>query len=428
MAALEEGPGVATSSGGRARTALVRRAPPGLLALLFLGTVVAGCTPRPLPTVEDDSPPAVRVVSPGTGDRVPNSTPTVEIEYGDDGSGVRVTAFVLRINGVDYSAEFDHHSRGATGRISSVRPLPLGENRIQVTVEDRAGNIGRAEATFVNVGGGWILAEAVPGAEPERHVELVLDASGSMREMLGFQTRMDVAKGAVKSLVDALPSGTPLGFRVFEDCGRIRALVPIAPVAPARFAAELDSVRPAGGTPIVAALLQSFDALSRLDEGQRIAVLVTDGGESCGGSIAGAVHRAQDAATRIVVIGFDIDDAGITAQLRRLAEDTGGAFYDARQPDELAEALERSVLRLEYAVLAGDGSTLATGVLGGDPVEVPPGAYRVALATIPPVIVPDVRVGELTETVVVLRESENGLAGQVRGPRPRAAERERGNR
>lgn len=416
MTHRDDAPPAPPSGGGSAFT--VDRRPPWTVAVVVLVTLLlASCSPRKLSTVDDDAPPTVRLVAPQPGERVTTSTPTLEIEYGDDVSGILVTSFEARINGTDYSAEFDHHSRGATARISAIRALPLGENRIEVELEDRAGNAGGADAMFVNVGGGWILADAAPGAEPDRHVELVLDASGSMREILGFQTRMEVAKGAVKSLVDALPSGTPLGLRVFEDCARIRAPVPIEPVTPERFAAELDSVQPAGGTPIVAALLQTFEALSELDEGQRIAVLVTDGGESCDGSIADAVHRAQDAATRVVVIGFDIDDAGITAQLRRLAEDTGGAFYDAGRPDELAEALERSVLRLEYAVLDRDGRTVATGALGGAPVEVPPGAYRVAFATIPPVIVPDVRVGELTETTVVLRETEEGLAGEVRGPR-----------
>jgi len=73
------------------------------------------------------------------------------------------------------------------------------------------------------------------------------------------------------------------------------------------FLDRIDGIEPSSGTPLVASLLESFNALRELRGGQRVSVLVTDGAESCGGSLQKAVNRARDANTRVIVIGFDID-------------------------------------------------------------------------------------------------------------------------
>ncbi len=387
------------------------------LALVALAlALLPACSARRLPKVEDPVPPVVRVTAPADGATVQDATPAIEIDYADEQSGISVVSFRVLINGVDYSADFDHHSRGASGRISAARPIPLGENRLTVEVHDRAGNRARAETTFVNAGGGWLAVTAVPGAGPRRNVELILDASGSMREAIGLGTRMEAAKAAVRSLVEALPAGTPLGLRVFRDCRDIASLVPIEPIEKGAFVAKLEGIEPAGGTPLVASLLESLDTLSRIREGERIAVLVTDGGESCQGSIEQAVSRARDAATRVIVIGFDITQGSVNDQLRRLAEGTGGAFFDAREPEQLRLALERSVLRLGYRVFDPAGREAGRGDVDGGRLELPLGTYRVRLDTAPPVVVEDVAIGPLSETTVELRRAGGRVAAEVRGP------------
>lgn len=382
--------------------------------------LLPACVPRELAKIEDAVPPTVRILEPAEGARVETATPTIEVEYTDERSGVSAVSFRALVNGRDYSAAFDHHSRGATGRISSARPLPLGENRLTVEVADRAGNLGRAEVTFFNASGGWLTVAAAPGAELRRNVELVLDASGSMREAVGPTSRMAVAKAAIKSLVEGLPAGIPLGLRVFRDCQNIASLMPIRPVDKAAFVAQVAKIEPAGGTPLVASLLQSFEALGKIREGERIAVLVTDGGESCGGSLAEAASRAKDASTRVIVIGFGIAEAGVNRQLQMLAESTGGAFFDARDPAQLRVALERSVLWLGYQVVNAAGQQVARGEVDGDRLELPLGTYEVRLDTTPRLAVHSVTIGTLTETRVQLRRTSAGLVAEVRSPAPPA--------
>ena len=54
-------------------------------------------------------------------------------------------------------------ARGRAARSPPSNPLPLGENKLTIELADRAGNIGRAESTFINAGGGWLTAVADPG-------------------------------------------------------------------------------------------------------------------------------------------------------------------------------------------------------------------------------------------------------------------------
>lgn len=386
----------------------------GSVAALLLAN--AACAPQQMPGVDDSTPPRIAVIDPGDGGRVETFTPTIRISYDDDGSGIRVVTFKAAINGQEYSAEFDHRVRGAVGQISSVRPIPLGRNHLEVEVADRNGNVGRSEATFINAAGGWLHLESVPGAAPARYVEIVLDGSGSMGEALGLATRMEVAKGALRRLVKGVPGGTPLGLRVFYDCGSIRALVPIRPVDKTAFLDRIDSIEPSSGTPLVASLLESFHALRELRGGQRVSVLVTDGAESCGGSLQKAVNRARDANTRVIVIGFDIDSPGLLRQLSQLAEDTGGAYFDARNEADLERVLEKSVLLLTYKVFDADAELVGEGEVDGRPAEVPVGEVSVRLETVPPVVIRGIQIGRLTETRVKLAQRNGTIRSTVEPP------------
>ena len=181
---------------------------------LAAGTFAVPLAAQRITRAADKAPPAIKVASPAHGARIDTFTPVIEIAYDDEGSGVAVVSFRVTINGRDHSVEFEHHSQGATGKIAASNPLPLGENKITVELADRSGNVGRAESTFLNAGGGWLNAIADPGVGSGRHIELVFDASGSMDDKMLDNTRMDVAKGSVKNLIKALPADTPLGLRV----------------------------------------------------------------------------------------------------------------------------------------------------------------------------------------------------------------------
>ena len=361
----------------------------------------------------DSTPPSIKITGPAPGARIETFTPEIEIEYEDAGTGVAVVSFRALINGRDHSAEFEHHSRGASGRIAASNPLPLGENKLTIELADRAGNVGRAESTFINAGGGWLTAVADPGVGPSRHIELIVDASGSMTDKMLDNTRMSVAKSAVKNLLKALPDNTPLGLRVFRGCDDIKPVIPIAKVDKAAYAASVDKIEPFGGTPIVASIIQSFDALAKLQETERVTVIVTDGGESCGGAVKDAAEKAKEYAIRLIVINFDIQDQTTNSELSKLAVETGGAFFNAQDGAQLQAALERSILRLGYGVYDAQGTRVAQGEVNGERLMLPIGPYQVRFDMRAAKVVQDVTIGPLGEVTVRLRQAGTRVSAEI---------------
>lgn len=384
-------------------------------ALAAAVSLFAGGPPtQKIKRAADTTPPVVRIISPAPAARVDSATPSIDIAYDDDGSGVSVVTFRATVNGRDYSAAFEHDSHGATAKIAATHPLPLGDNHLVVEVADRMGNMARAESTFVNAAGGWLRVSSAPGVGPKRVVELVLDASGSMNDKVLDTTRMALAKGAVKNLITRLPDALPLGFRVFTDCGKIARLLPIAKVDKPAFLAVLDGVRPTGGTPIVASLLQSFDALDAFTERERVAVLVTDGGESCNGSFEEAARRAaQQPAIRVVIIGFNLGDKLAVERLRRFAEGTGGAFFDAQDGDQVQAALERSVTRVTFGVFDKAGVAVGRGEVNGDPVMLPLGALDVRFDLSSPKLSMPIEVLPLATVRLRLLQAGSGVSADI---------------
>jgi hypothetical protein len=360
----------------------------------------------------DKVAPAIRVVSPTPGQRV-EKVPDVEIAYDDDSSGVSSVTFRAKVNDRDFSRVFEHHSQGATARFSRDYTLPLGENRLVVEVADRAGNVGRADVTFINASGGWLVVNTEPGAGPEARAELILDASGSMQEKLLDNTRMAAAKGAIKNLVKGLPADMSLGLRVFTDCSSINALAPIKPIDKPAFIRLIEAVEPKGGTPIVASLLQSFEALRAIPDVERISVIVTDGGESCSGVFSEVIQMAREMTIKVIVIAFDIDNAAITSSLRQLAEASGGAFIDAQDGAELQRALEASLQRISYELYAPGGKLVHRGFIGGDRLELPLGTYEVRFGFSSMRLSTPVTLAALAESTVTLRGKGRALTAAV---------------
>jgi hypothetical protein len=360
----------------------------------------------------DKVAPTIRVISPAPGQRV-EKVPDVEIVYDDDSSGVSAVTFRAKVNDRDFSRVFEQHSRGATAKFTADYALPLGENRLTVEVADRAGNVGRADVTFVNASGGWLVVNTEPGAGPESRAELILDASGSMTEKLLDNTRMAAAKSAIKNLVKGLPDGMALGLRVFTDCAAIKALAPIQSIDKAAFVGLVESIEPKGGTPIVASLLQSFETLRAIPDVERISVIVTDGGESCSGAFSEVIQMAKEPPIRVIVIAFDIDNAGITSSLRQLAEATGGAFIDAQDGSELQRALEASLQRIGYAVYGAGGTLIHRGFVSGERLELPLGAYEVRFGFSSLRVSAPVTLASLAESTVTLRGKGRALSATV---------------
>jgi hypothetical protein len=203
------------------------------------------------------------------------------------------------------------------------------------------------------------------------NVELVLDASGSMAQRIGGETRMAIAKRVLRDVIAAIPEreGIDVGFRLYghrgDNTGAGRAvscrsselLVPIEGVDRAALEDAVDAARATGWTPLATSIRRAVADFPDAAEGVvNAVVLVTDGLETCGGDpcAAAAEAAAADVALTTHVVSF-AQSAQERAILRCIADNGDGLLLGADDADELAAAL--------FAILEELDVVDATGIL-----------------------------------------------------------------
>ncbi|MFB0537540.1 MAG: VWA domain-containing protein [Anaerolineae bacterium] len=185
------------------------------------------------------------------------------------------------------------------------------------------------------------------------NVVIVLDASAGMADEMPGGTRMDLAKTALSQYVESLPPGINVGLMFYghrgsgdendkvESCAAIDLVYRVGPVDRVTFKAMLNSAPSVGWAPVAESLLAAQQALAGREIQTNRILLVTSGGDSCGGDSCQVVQemRQSGVATTIDVIGLNLDYEAIEP-LQCVANTTGGLYYSAPTPDELAEAWE----------------------------------------------------------------------------------------
>ncbi len=180
------------------------------------------------------------------------------------------------------------------------------------------------------------LRDALKVARPV--VVVLFDVSGSMGGVIPGGVKIEVAKRALKSFLDALPGNVDVALIAFSDVvGKA-----VAPTGDRRLVESvLESLRAGGGTmytyPLEAAL--NYVKPYRAFNATAVVVLVTDGLPADRGRYDGILEelRRMHVPVYTIYIGPG-GDAG-EAEARRIAELTGGREYTAGGAAELAEAL-----------------------------------------------------------------------------------------
>lgn len=203
------------------------------------------------------------------------------------------------------------------------------------------GRIGLAAALALAA----LSTTAAARADDRAKAILVLDASGSMWGQIDGKAKWDIARGAVDSLVTGWDPAIDLGLTVYGHrtkgaCDDIEDIIPVGPVDPARLKAAVGKISPKGKTPLTAAVRRAAGAL-KYTENAATVILVSDGEETCDldpCAIASELE-AKGVAFTAHVIGFDIRDEAAKAQLKCIAENTGGSFVLADDAASLQSAL-----------------------------------------------------------------------------------------
>ena len=180
-------------------------------------------------------------------------------------------------------------------------------------------------------------------SDPTSSVIMVIDASGSMNEknQEGTASKIDDAREAAISALDALDNDTEVALIVFYDCSLV--------ITESHFTREfhkiierIENITPDGKTPLAKTIAKAVSYMennSASSEG--IIIILTDGGETCQGDTVAAAGSVNTITidTRIHVIDYG---SAPSDGLKELAEAGGGSYMRAEDKDELSDYVRRS--------------------------------------------------------------------------------------
>ncbi len=215
-------------------------------------------------------------------------------------------------------------------------------------------------------------------AQPVSTIDIVMDYSGSMAYWI------EAAKNSMTSIVSQLPASTKVGFRVFGHdsgnnpyspivnmvksikknkngkyevatktssylgnisgtCSATSRIVPVMPYDAYQLIAGMNSVSIGGSTPLTLGLEQAvtFDFAGLPTSYPKKIILITDGGENCGGDPC-AFARALVAKRKDIIIDVVLVSADSNA-LKCLADYTKGTFYNTDDISSFVNILQESM-------------------------------------------------------------------------------------
>ena len=215
-------------------------------------------------------------------------------------------------------------------------------------------------------------------ANPVGTIDIVMDYSGSMTYWI------EVAKRSMASIVSQLPVTTKVGFRVFGhdsgnnpyspilnkvkcvtknkkgkyvvatqtesylgnisgSCSATSQIVPVTPYNALNLLNGMNSVKVGGSTPLTLALEQAVNTdFGKMDNtSSKKIVLITDGGENCGGDPCAfarkLVAQRSDITIDVVLVSSN------SKELVCLANLTGGKFYNTDDVSSFTHVLQETV-------------------------------------------------------------------------------------
>ena len=271
-----------------------------------------------------------------------------------------------------------------------------------------------------------LVATSASASEASGDSILVLDASGSMWGQIEGEAKITIAKSVLADLLKDLPAEQRLGLIAYGhnragDCADIEELAPVG-ADRAVIASAVSKLNPKGKTPMADSIKLAAEKL-KYTEKKATVILVSDGIETCAPDPCGVAAALEAAGADFTahVIGFDVKEENQQAQLRCIAENTGGMFVSAENASELGEALQETVIdaaeapppqsniylratELEGGLLIEEGlSWRVVPSTGGDAAYTEEGAGTVETAVEPG-----------TYDVFVVRPSD-GLKGEAKG-------------
>ncbi len=220
-------------------------------------------------------------------------------------------------------------------------------------------------------------------------IHLIFDASGSIPGSREGGDRIDQARRIVGQILDQrLPDHVPVGLRAHghSESSSCETELLVAPAAGNhdlvhRAVADIQATSLAR-TPLAASLQAVRGDLSDFSEQERLVILLIAGEETCDGDVEQAVTDLIDATSnlRLNIIGFQLDELDLQADLERFAAAGGGKYFDSQDGDELNDGLA-STLAARFRLVDATGREVARSEVDAKPLIVPPGSYEIIVDT-----------------------------------------------
>jgi hypothetical protein len=167
--------------------------------------------------------------------------------------------------------------------------------------------------------------------------------------------KLEAAKSAMNTLIDALPDDAQVGLRVYGSqvsgagkaagCGDTQRVMPIEPLNRGVLKQRVAGIQAKGFTPIGASLRAAAADLPA--QGQNTIILVSDGGDNCAPpspcGVAGEL-ASRGVNLQIQAVGFQVNDRA-RRQLQCIADKGKGAYVDAGNAQELGSQLKTLTAR-----------------------------------------------------------------------------------
>ena len=184
-------------------------------------------------------------------------------------------------------------------------------------------------------------------ADNENQTILILDASGSMWGQIEGKSKIEIARELITNTVNSWDQNQALGLIAYghnrkSDCSDIELLIEPSSVDAALFSSTANKLMPKGKTPLSAAVKMAAKSLTHTKKKATV-ILVSDGKETCDLDPCAVGQSLEQTGIDFTahIIGFDVSKED-SVGLRCLAEETGGAYIDAKDAGQLEKALEQT--------------------------------------------------------------------------------------
>ncbi len=160
---------------------------------------------------------------------------------------------------------------------------------------------------------------------------------------------MDIARDVVGKVLSTWKPEDELGLVVYGhrekgSCTDIETIMPPRPLDTGAYMSPIKNLVPKGKTPMTQAVRQAAEAL-KYTEQKGTVILISDGLETCEADPCAVARELEKAGVGLTVhtVGFGLDNKDAVAQLKCIAEETGGISILADNADELESAFKQTV-------------------------------------------------------------------------------------